>query len=68
MEQRLRHPNIYLKDVKCGKKGCTMCPHPDFFYMIFTDGLGKHNMYIGKRWKLPMLVLNEKSKWKPYRT
>jgi len=64
---KLRHPNIYLKEVYCGRPGCKMCPHPGYYYMNMNDKYGQHNIYLGKEWNFPMLILNEKNQWKKFK-
>ncbi len=43
-------PEIKLRqrDVRCGKFGCTSCPHGPYWYAYWTEGGRRRSKYIGK--------------------
>lgn len=37
-----------LETVKCGKPGCTSCPHGPYWYAYFREGKRLRSRYIGR--------------------
>lgn len=37
-----------LEPVRCGKKGCTRCPHGPYWYAYWREGGRMRSRYIGK--------------------
>ena len=37
-----------LESVRCGKPGCTTCPHGPYWYAYFREGGKLKSRYIGK--------------------
>ncbi len=35
--------------VKCGKKGCTRCPHGPYWYAYWREGGRTRSRYVGKQ-------------------
>ena len=46
-EGRVRIGAIRIKEVKCGKKECTKCPHSRYAYAQYRDGAKVREKYIG---------------------
>lgn len=43
-------PNVSLRKqmVRCGKAGCTKCPHGPYWYAYWTEGGKRKTRYIGR--------------------
>lgn len=43
-------PNVSLREqmVRCGKAGCTKCPHGPYWYAYWTEGGKRKTRYIGR--------------------
>jgi hypothetical protein len=43
-------PNISLRQqmVRCGKSGCTKCPHGPYWYAYWTEDGKRRSRYIGR--------------------
>ena len=43
-------PSVRLRqrEVKCGKPGCTSCPHGPYWYAYWTEGGRRRSRYIGR--------------------
>ncbi|HUG32460.1 MAG TPA: hypothetical protein VMM14_06165 [Acidimicrobiia bacterium] len=43
-------PNVGLRKqmVRCGKAGCTKCPHGPYWYAYWTEGGKRKTRYIGR--------------------
>jgi len=43
-------PNISLRKqmVRCGKRGCTKCPHGPYWYAYWTEEGKRRSRYIGR--------------------
>ena len=37
-----------LEEVRCGKRGCTRCPHGPYWYAYWREDGKLHSRYIGK--------------------
>ena len=46
-EGRVRIGSVRLKEVTCGKKNCTKCPHKIYAYAQYRDGKQVKEKYIG---------------------
>lgn len=46
-EGRVRVSAIRIKEVRCGKKGCTKCPHSKYAYAQYRVGPKVKEKYIG---------------------
>ena len=44
------HPEVSLRqqEVRCGKTGCTRCPHGPYWYAYWTENGQRRSRYIGK--------------------
>jgi hypothetical protein len=44
------HPDVNLrqKQVKCGKAGCTRCPHGPYWYAYWTENGTRRSRYVGR--------------------
>jgi hypothetical protein len=44
------HPEVSLRqqEVRCGKAGCTRCPHGPYWYAYWTENGQRRSRYIGK--------------------
>ncbi len=44
------HPEVSLRQqaVRCGKSGCTRCPHGPYWYAYWTEHGTRRSRYIGK--------------------
>lgn len=60
------HVTIKENMVNCNRKGCTLCPHPGFWYGYIRYGsFGVSTFYLGKSPRLTTLILDkEKKKWR----
>lgn len=38
---------VRIKAVRCGKKGCTKCPHKSYAYVLFRTGNKVTEKYLG---------------------
>lgn len=38
-----------LEEVKCGKPGCTKCPHGPYWYAYWREGGRVRSRYVGRR-------------------
>lgn len=43
-------PEIHLRQqaVRCGKRGCTKCPHGPYWYAYWTEGGRRRSRYVGR--------------------
>lgn len=43
-------PNVSLREqmVRCGKAGCTRCPHGPYWYAYWTENGKRRSRYIGR--------------------
>lgn len=41
--------NYRLESVRCGKPGCTKCPHGPYWYAYWREGGRVRSRYIGRR-------------------
>lgn len=43
-------PNVSLREqmVRCGKSGCTRCPHGPYWYAYWTEDGKRRSRYIGR--------------------
>ncbi len=43
-------PNVHLRqqEVRCGKMGCTKCPHGPYWYAYWTENGTRKSRYIGR--------------------
>lgn len=43
-------PNISLRqqEVRCGKRGCTKCPHGPYWYAYWTEDGRRRSRYVGR--------------------
>ena len=43
-------PNVSLREqmVRCGKTGCTKCPHGPYWYAYWTENGKRRTRYIGR--------------------
>ena len=46
-EGRVRIGSVKIKEVVCGKKNCTKCPHKIYAYAQYRDGKKVKEKYIG---------------------
>lgn len=44
------HPDVHLRqqEVRCGKPGCTRCPHGPYWYAYWTEDGKRRSRYVGK--------------------
>ena len=44
------HPEVHLRQqsVRCGKQGCTRCPHGPYWYAYWTEGGRRRSRYVGR--------------------
>lgn len=44
------HPDVRLRQqmVRCGKAGCTTCPHGPYWYAYWTEEGRRRSRYIGR--------------------
>lgn len=44
------HPKVSLRKqmVKCGKRGCTRCPHGPYWYAYWSEDGRRRSRYVGK--------------------
>ena len=44
------HPDVSLRQqkVKCGKSGCTRCPHGPYWYAYWTENGKRRSRYVGR--------------------
>lgn len=47
-EGRVRIGTVRIKKVRCGRKGCTKCPHERYAYAQYRVGDKVRDKYIGK--------------------
>jgi len=47
-ESRVRRGTVRIKEVRCGKKSCTKCPHKIYAYAQYRVGKKVTEKYIGK--------------------
>ncbi|MBC7129178.1 MAG: hypothetical protein H5T45_05555 [Thermoplasmatales archaeon] len=45
----VRSITYQLEKVKCGKEGCTKCPHGPYWYAYWREGEKVKSKYIGKK-------------------
>ena len=43
-------PNVSLRQqmVRCGKTGCTKCPHGPYWYAYWTENGSRRSRYVGR--------------------
>lgn len=43
-------PRVALRErqVRCGRMGCTTCPHGPYWYAYWTEGGRRRSKYVGK--------------------
>ena len=43
-------PEVHLRQqaVRCGKAGCTKCPHGPYWYAYWTEGGRRRSRYVGR--------------------
>jgi hypothetical protein len=39
---------LYARLVRCGKAGCTRCPHGPYWYAYWTEGGRRRSRYVGR--------------------
>jgi len=44
------HPEVKLRQqrVRCGKNGCTRCPHGPYWYAYWTEDGTRRSRYVGR--------------------
>ena len=44
------HPEVHLRQqsVRCGKTGCTQCPHGPYWYAYWTENGSRRSRYLGR--------------------
>ena len=44
------HPEVHLRQqsVRCGKTGCTQCPHGPYWYAYWTENGRRRIRYLGR--------------------
>lgn len=44
------HPDVSLRKqmVRCGKSGCTRCPHGPYWYAYWTEAGRRRSRYVGR--------------------
>lgn len=44
------HPEVHLRrqEVRCGKDGCTRCPHGPYWYAYWTEDGKRRSRYLGR--------------------
>jgi hypothetical protein len=44
------HPKVSLREqmVKCGKRGCSRCPHGPYWYAYWSEDGRRRSRYVGK--------------------
>jgi len=44
------HPRVSLRQqtVRCGKQGCTRCPHGPYWYAYWTENGRRRSRYLGR--------------------
>lgn len=44
------HPKVKLRQqtVRCGKSGCTRCPHGPYWYAYWTENGRRRSRYVGR--------------------
>lgn len=44
------HPDVSMRQqmVRCGKMGCTRCPHGPYWYAYWSEGGKRRSRYVGK--------------------
>jgi len=44
------HPEVHLRKqaVRCGKAGCTTCPHGPYWYAYWTEDGRRRSRYVGR--------------------
>lgn len=45
---RPRSVTLKVKTKKCGKPGCTECPHGPYAYITWDAGQGRKEVYLGR--------------------
>lgn len=43
-------PEVHLRqqEVRCGKRGCTKCPHGPYWYAYWTENGKRRSRYVGR--------------------
>ena len=49
---RVRIGTVKIKEIRCGKKGCTKCPHKSYAYGQYREGPKVKSKYFGKAEKV----------------
>lgn len=60
---KTREVTIQSQTVECGSKNCHLCPHGPYYYMYIRYGSAISSLYIGRKLKLFILVLNN-GRWR----
>jgi hypothetical protein len=49
-------PKVSLREqmVRCGKDGCTKCPHGPYWYAYWTEDGKRHSRYVGRLLDQPL--------------
>jgi hypothetical protein len=44
------HPRVHMRQqtVRCGKSGCTRCPHGPYWYAYWTENGRRRSRYVGR--------------------
>ncbi|MCZ6455623.1 MAG: hypothetical protein O6853_01430 [Actinobacteria bacterium] len=42
------HVNMRQQMVRCGKRGCTKCPHGPYWYAYWTENGKRRSRYVGR--------------------
>lgn len=45
-----KEPEVHLRqqEVRCGKSGCTKCPHGPYWYAYWTENGKRRSRYVGR--------------------
>lgn len=45
-----KEPEVHLRQqaVRCGKRGCTKCPHGPYWYAYWTENGRRRSRYVGR--------------------
>lgn len=62
---KTREISIQQEYVECRSKYCNLCPHGPYYYMYIRYGSALSSLYIGKKFRLQLLIL-KKGKWKKF--
>lgn len=59
---------LHRRWVKCGKSGCTRCPHGPYWYAYWWEEGKRRSRYLGKLDEIPELASEEAPPLPPRRT